>query len=278
MLPGVKTDCKLVDAELDRHFAGRNSQLSLKAQRHVGECEHCGTLYSYLAGEFSAATVPREVEHRIVQTIQRSLKPVSRLRSPAAIAAQVIIVFLLISAAAISRMKVAGLELMTFPQLIAISTILSLGLSLLAVSLAWQMRPGSLRLIPEWAAVLIPAAALLMVIVLLFPWRTSDEFFGRGWRCLRAGLGLAAPVALVFGYLVRRGAPLSLSSLGGTLGAIAGLLGLTVLQYTCDLQEVGHLLVWHGGVLVLSTLMGALIGDWYSVRTAEWKPEIKRSD
>jgi hypothetical protein len=49
--------------------------------------------------------------------------------------------------------------------------------------------------------------------------------------------------------------------LGATLGAIAGLLAVTVLQYTCELQDIGHLLVWHGGVLVLSTLAGALIGD-----------------
>jgi hypothetical protein len=45
------------------------------------------------------------------------------------------------------------------------------------------------------------------------------------------------------------------------LGAVAGLLAVTVLQYTCDLQQVGHLLVWHGGVLVLSTLAGSLVGD-----------------
>src|SRR6185503_14610275 len=55
MLAGVKTDCKVVDAELDRQFAGRGSQLSLDAQRHLDECERCRTLYSYLAEEFPVA-------------------------------------------------------------------------------------------------------------------------------------------------------------------------------------------------------------------------------
>lgn len=264
MLAGLKTDCKLVDAELDRQFAGRGSRLSLEAQRHLDECERCKTLYSYLAEEFPAATVSREVEHRIIQTIHGSLKPVSRLRSTAAIAAQLMVVFLLISAAIISQMRVVGFEVMNLPQVIGISTILSSGVVLLALSLAWQMRPGSLRRIPEWASVGILAATLMVGIILLFPWKTSDAFVVRGWRCLRAGLTLAVPVSLIFWFLVRRGALLSLRLLGGTLGAIAGLLAVTVLQYTCDLQDIGHLLVWHGGVLMLSTLAGMLAGDCLS--------------
>ena len=264
MLAEIKTGCKLVEAELDRQFAGRGSQLPLEVQRHLDECERCRTLYSYLAEEFPANTVSAEVEHRIAQTIQGSLKPVSRLGSTAAIAAQLTIVFLLISGAVISRMKVIGIEVMNLPQLIGISTILSFGVVLLALSLAWQMRPGSLRRIPEWASVGILGAGLLVGIMLLFPWKTPEAFVLRGWQCLRAGLVLAVPVALVFWFLVQRGAPLGLRSLGGTLGAIAGLLAVTVLQYTCDLQNIGHLLVWHGGVLVLSTLAGAMVGDCLS--------------
>jgi hypothetical protein len=261
---GVKPDCKLVDAELDRRFAGRAGRVSPAVQKHLDECDRCRTLYVGLSDELPAGAVPGEVEHRIVQTIQSSLKPVSRLRSTAVLAAQIMIVFLLVSAAVTSRMKVLGLDVMTFAELIAISTILSLGIGLLALSLAWQMRPGSLQRIPNWTSVGILVAALLVVIVSLFPWKTSDEFVTDGWRCLRTGLAVAVPTALVFWILVRRGAPLRLKSLGGTLGAIAGLLGVTVLQFTCELQNAGHLMVWHVGVLVLSTLAGALIGECLS--------------
>jgi hypothetical protein len=263
MVAGVKRDCKLVDAELDRQFAGRG-QVSLEVQRHLDECERCRALYRYLADDLPGDAAPHEMEHGIVQRIQGSLKPVSRLRSTAAIAAQLIIVFVLISAAVTSRMKVVGFEVMTWPQLIGISTILLLGVVLIALSLASQMKPGSLRRITEWASVGILAAGLLVGIVFLFPWKLPDAFVVRGWRCLREGLALATPAALVFWFVIRRGAPLNFRFLGATLGAIAGLLAVTVLQYTCDLQDIPHLLVWHVGVLVLSTLGGALMGEFLS--------------
>jgi hypothetical protein len=71
---------------------------------------------------------------------------------------------------------------------------------------------------------------------------------------------MAVPSALLFGLLVRRGAPLGAGTLGGTLGAVAGLLAITVLQFTCDTQDAVHLLVWHGAVLGLCALTGFLIG------------------
>lgn len=46
---------------------------------------------------------------------------------------------------------------------------------------------------------------------------------------------------------------------GGTLGATAGLLGLTVLQFRCIHQDALHLIVWHGSVLVLATATRALV-------------------
>ena len=59
--------------------------------------------------------------------------------------------------------------------------------------------------------------------------------------------------------IVRRGAPLAVGTLGATIGAAAGLLGVTVLQFRCPLQEAPHLLVWHGGVLVLATVAGSAV-------------------
>lgn len=94
-------------------------------------------------------------------------------------------------------------------------------------------------------------AGLIAGIVLLLPVKTPDDFVIGGWRCPRTEFILAVPVALFF--LARRGAFLTPKSLNGILGGWRQ----TVLQYTCDLQELGHLLV----CLVVSTFSGVLFRD-----------------
>ena len=70
---------------------------------------------------------------------------------------------------------------------------------------------------------------------------------------------MAAPSTLLFWLLVRRGHTLASGMLGASLGAIGGLLGAFVLQFTCNRQDAVHLLVWHGGVVIVSLLLGVLV-------------------
>jgi hypothetical protein len=265
MLAGLKTDCQLVDKELDRRFAGGAGELPPRVQSHLEQCERCRKLCDYLWESLPSGSVAWEpqqqrLQPRIVRTIQGSLKPVSRLRSTSMIVVQLALTFILISTAVTSMMKIEGINVMDRRQLIGISLILAAGAALLSLSLAWQMRPGSLQRVSARAAVGILAAGLVVGIVILFPWKTPEDFLMRGWRCLRAGFALAVPAVVAFGFLVRRGAVLNLGTLGGTLGATAGLLGMSILQFTCNLQDIGHLLVWHVGVVALSALAGWLIG------------------
>jgi len=256
----IKTDCASVDAELDRQFGSRNAPLSPQARRHLDGCERCRTLYQYLRETPLLPAVRPEVQRRITQNVKKSLAPVSRLSSTRILATQLLIVFVLAAAAITSMMKVVGIQAMSIWQLAGISAILAAGVVLLSRSLAWQMTPGSMQRVPASAAVMILAAGLFAGFVFLFPWRMPQAFLARGLHCLRVGLAMAVPAAALFWVLVRRGAPLDRTTLGATLGAIAGLLSVTVLQFTCDLQDIGHLSVWHGGVLIISTAMGALIG------------------
>jgi len=132
-------------------------------------------------------------------------------------------------------------------QLVWVSAFLLVGLALLALSLARQMRPGSAWPISQWWLLALVTGGFGAAGAALFPWGISGDFVGRGWECLRSGLLLAVPAALVSGYLLSRGAALDLNRTGAAAGAI-GWLGLTVLQYTCDLQKAAHLLVWHFGL------------------------------
>ena len=70
---------------------------------------------------------------------------------------------------------------------------------------------------------------------------------------------MAIPAAVVFGLLAWRGYGPLTGMLGATLGAIAGLLGTSVLQVACSRQEAAHLLAWHGAVLVVPVVMGIVV-------------------
>ena len=89
----LKTDCKSLDAELDKQFGGQSQPLSPQARQHLDECERCRKLYQYLAETPPAAAVSPEVQRRIVERAQKSLEPVSQLRSISVLAGQLLIVF-----------------------------------------------------------------------------------------------------------------------------------------------------------------------------------------
>jgi hypothetical protein len=257
----LKAYCESLDAEIDSRFGAPHEELCADARRHLAECERCRKLYSYLFAPFPRVSMPAELEGRIGKTLQSSLPPVKPAGSAPAIASRFFLIFILAAILVAGTIGLTGWRLMNRSQLVAVASALMLGAVLLSFSLAWQMTPGSLRRISASRAITILALLFLLTVAILFPWHTPEGFFRLGWRCLKMGFTMAVPAAAVFGILVRRGAPLGPGTLGGTLGAIAGLLAITVLQFTCDTQEAIHLLVWHGAVLGLCAVTGFLIGQ-----------------
>ena len=255
----VTADCRLVDAELDAGLGTDASDFSEEERRHLRECKRCQALCDFLNGRPAIPAPSPELYRQIQSQLTSSLKPVKVRPSIRTLAAQFFAVFLLFASPGIAMMGIAGLHQVGLLQMIGITVVLALGVALLSLSLAWQITPGSLQRVPAKAALLILAAGFLLGTALLFPWYAPEAFFDRGWSCLKLGLLAAIPAALLFWLLARRGAPLSMGTLGGTLGGIAGLLGATVLQFTCSRQDAGHILAWHGGVLAVSIAMGVAI-------------------
>jgi len=258
--------CNLIDAELDRYFAsGRAAPavsrpvLSLQARQHLKECERCSELYRWISAEVTAGEAAPALYSKIRRTLQSTLEPVSPLPLTRALATQFLVAFGLFALPISGILGFAGFHRMGLVQLIGVALILAVGAAALSISLAWQMTPGSLKRFSTSVAVVVLAAGFLGCVGILFPWRTPTAFVAQGWPCSVMGASIAVPAAALFWLLVRRGAPLSRETLGGALGAIAGLLGVTVLQFSCSRQEAIHLLVWHGGVLVVTTLTGILI-------------------
>jgi hypothetical protein len=136
---------------------------------------------------------------------------------------------------------------------------LAAGATALSFSLAWQMPPGSLQRFSWLFAFTGVAASFLTFIGAFFPWRPSGALVAEGWPCSVAGAIFATPTALLFWAVIRRGAPLSMRALGGALGTMAGLLAVTVLQFSCARQEAVHIILWHGSVLMFSTSIGILV-------------------
>jgi len=201
-----------------------------------------------------------DLHRKISGALAASLQPVKPMPPTSVLVGQFAAIFLVFAAALIAMMGVTGFRTLDASQALGIVAILAVGVALLSFVLAWQIRPGSQQKISARLAWACLGVGFLTGAALLFPWRGAEAFVSRGWPCLLAGSAVAIPGGILFWLLSRRGVPLSAGTFGGTLGAIAGLLGITVLQFRCIYQDAAHLLVWHGGVLVLSTAAGVLVG------------------
>ncbi len=200
-----------------------------------------------------------DLHRKISGALTASLQPVKPMPAARVLTGQFASIFLVFAAALIAMMGVTGFRALHAWQALGIVAVLAVGVSLFSLTLAWQIRPGSLQKIPAKLSWAYFGVGFLTGAALLFPWRGAEAFVSRGWPCLLTGSAVAIPGGVLFWLLTRRGVPLSAGAFGGTLGAIAGLLGLTVLQFHCLYQNAAHLLVWHGGILVLSITTGLLV-------------------
>jgi hypothetical protein len=253
-------ECRMIDRLLEEQLLNGPVQIPASSEQHLDECSRCRALYSNFRFELRESFVPDAVEFRIEQALKSNLKPVKPLPPSRWTALTVVALFLSLSIAIITPMSIAGIQVMSRMQLIAVSVFLLIGIAFLAVSLARQMRPGSSWPISKGSLLMLLISGIGLLFAVQFPWRMSGDFVAPGWHCLRTGLVLALPAGLLLGYLTSRGVLLDLNWAGATVGAAAGWIALTVLQYTCDLQNAAHLLVWHLGVVLFSMLAGAVIG------------------
>jgi hypothetical protein len=255
----MRIDCKAVDQALDRQAGERGVSLPANVLQHLAECPDCRSLHALLDSGSTVPEVPADLRAAIGRSVGERLKPVNPLPGRWTSTLQLMVLFVVFAAVLIANMGTAGLERMSRFQWLAMSALLATGVCLFSASLASQIRPGSYQRLSGGRLAAAFGVGLLTGMALLFPWRAAQSFVAQGWPCLLGGLGVATPGAVLLWLIVRRGAPLSMGTLGATIGATAGLLGVTVLQFRCPLQNAPHLLVWHGGVLVVATVAGSAV-------------------
>ncbi|BDC50809.1 hypothetical protein F183_A31250 [Bryobacterales bacterium F-183] len=227
-----------VDAQLDREFARR------------------------VDGVAANPAVVASVQAKL----KTSLQPVTPQASPNVLAMQYLLAFAVFSAPFSGLAGTAGVRQMTALQIAAMVAILVGGAALVSFSIAWQMSPGSLHQISPLLALVILVAGFLAIAAVCFPWGRRPDFVDHGWPCLTAGLIMASVSSVLFWGMVRRGRSLATATFGGSLGAMAGLVGAAALQIACNELQATHLLVWHGGVVVIPLVLGSALLWWRNER------------
>ena len=185
---------------------------------------------------------------------------VRTLPSNAALMAVYLGVFIVLAVILALPVRMLGFAKMTMgARWIDYSVLLLLAL-VLSGGVVEQMIPGSRRTVrPVWALALA-VALLSLTAVMLFPNFDTTRFVPRGVGCIRYGLLSSIPAAAMTWLLMRRG--FVADPLGGAVagGAFSGLLGVTVLALHCPIFSAPHIIVWHAGVILVTSAVGAGVG------------------
>ncbi len=260
MTSRAEAGCRRFDRYLDTQFRNCGAEMPEEFRRHLELCQRCAALYRWACRERAGEQPPPEFEDALSARLCASLTPVKPLPSGHILALRFIVIFGLLLVFLAGLMGSSGVKYMTEAQFFSLVMILGTAAVLLAVSLSWQMVPGGGQRIPAPLLIGVFVAGFTLMVALQFPWEQTGEIFGHGWECAAVGLMMALPAGAILLLFAARGTPLSYRTVGATLGAVSGLLALTALQLSCHNQHAGHILVWHGGVVVVCICTGYLLG------------------
>ncbi len=194
------------------------------------------------------------------KTFAESAAPVRPLPSNAAIMALCLGVFILLAIILAGAVGFYGFAKMSATaRWMDYSELLLMALVLAGIVVE-QMIPGSRWTVRPVLGILFALVLLSLTALLLFPNFDTTRFVPRGIGCLRYGLLSSIPAAGLTWLLMRRGFitdPLAGAVAGG---AFSGLLGVAALALHCPIFSAPHIVVWHVGVIVVTSAVGACIG------------------
>jgi hypothetical protein len=227
---------------------------------HLKTCQRCRGL-TRLLEEAGKDPVPSESQLKQIQTgIVENLQKVRPLPPSRVFLAACAFIFLFVAAAGVLRLGTNGWAALNLWQRAGVFSSLGASATLLASSMVRLMVPGSRHILPPAALPVGILLALMLVIATAFRSHGELAFVANGLVCMKNGLTYSAPAAFLFWLLLRRGAILSPKLIGAATGGLAGLIGLSVLEVNCPNLNIFHILVWHWGVVLVSSLAGALVG------------------
>lgn len=224
------------------------------------KCGDCRTLVNVLCGDEKPAAPPETQLKRIQARILENLKPVRPLAPSHFFLFACAIIFLCIVTIGATPFGMNGWGALSIVQRIAVFATLAASAVLLAISMIGQMAPGSKYALAPAALPIGILIALMIILASTFQPKQETAFVADGLPCMGNGLAFSIPAAFLFWLLVRRGAILYPNLIGPAAGGLGGLAGLCVLEISCSNLNVFHILVWHWGVVLISSVAGALLG------------------
>jgi hypothetical protein len=248
--------------DMDNVISSWSSDCPLEQQsaEHMIHCERCRGLTHLLDQTEDGLRPPESLLRRIEAGILEDLKPIRALASSRLLLLGCAIIFLSVVAVGALRLGMNGWSALSLVQRIVVFVTLAASALLAAISMVRQMAPGSKHIFAP--AVLLGAipVVLMTAIAATFRSRREPAFLASGVVCMKNGLKFSMPAAFLLWLILRRGAILYPKLLGAVAGGLAGLAGLSVLEINCPNLNVFHILVWHGGVVLIGALGGALLG------------------
>ncbi len=237
-----------------------DSFLEPEHAKHLTHCGRCRALTVLLDNTDVGFHLSERLLRRMQAGILEDLKPVRPLPSPRILLLASAIVFLSVVAVGALLLGTTGWHVLNMLQRAVVFVTLAASAVLLADSIVRQMVPGSKH---AFAPAKLPIAILITLMLLIaatFRSQRESAFILGGLGCMKNGLLFSVPAAFLLWLILRRGALLLPKFIGAAAGGLAGLSGLSVLEINCPNLNVFHILVWHGGVVVIGSLGGALVG------------------
>jgi len=208
-----------------------------------------------------AHPVDPAIVERVSGSIGSTLRPVRPIAPVWVLASMLWLVAAGIAIVAAAGLGMDGIRKMTGAEMGAIFPALAIFIMLAALMSVGAMTPGGLRWSPTRLLVLV-MVAWIVVDAILFRDYQMGSFVPQGIPCLRAGLLVAIPAGAGSWLVLRRGFAVNRTAAGLAAGTLAGLAGLTMLEFHCANFGAMHIMVWHTAVVPGSGLAGAILARW----------------
>src|SRR5271154_3397568 len=194
---------------------------------------------------------------RVAKSIESTMEPVRPLPPTWMLAGGLFLVCTAVAVGGSARAGFYGIEKLSALERALIFPALGVFIWLAAVTWVNETIPGSRRRVAPWTLLGLGSAGLLAVFATLFHDYHTDHFVSAGILCLVVGLLHAIPAGLLGWFILRRGFAVNAVAAGLAAGTMAGLAGVTMLEFHCANLEALHVMVWHTAVVVTSGALGA---------------------